>query len=129
MMKRNGFTLIELVMIIAVLGILAAVAIPRFYDMATEARDAAEQGIVGGIRGGIATYTAQHKALPTVLDSASNGACTNANPCFDNVLAQGGVTENWTKNSATEYVHNGNNDSTYTFTPATGQFVCTTNCP
>ncbi|MBT9171528.1 MAG: Type II secretion system protein G [Actinobacteria bacterium] len=39
-MKDKGFTLIELVMIIVILGILAAVAIPRFYDISTDAKQA-----------------------------------------------------------------------------------------
>lgn len=127
--NNKAFTLIELVMVIVILGILAAVAIPRFYDLRADARDSAEQGVVGGVRAGITTYLADQHTYPPALDGAANGACTTANPCFDDVLAQGGITENWTKNSATEYVNNGNNTSTYTYTSATGQFVCTATCP
>jgi len=42
--QQTGFTLIELVMVIVVLGILAAVAIPRFYDMSGDAQAAAANG-------------------------------------------------------------------------------------
>lgn len=51
--NKGGFTLIELVMIIVILGILAAVAIPRFVDLGRDARSSACDGFVGGIRSGI----------------------------------------------------------------------------
>ena len=46
----GGFTLIELVVVITVLGILAAFAIPRFANLETEAREAAVQGLGGSVR-------------------------------------------------------------------------------
>ncbi len=52
-MNNKAFTLIELVIVVVILGILAAVAIPKFTDLTDEAKISAEQGAVGGIRSGI----------------------------------------------------------------------------
>ena len=117
---KKGFTLIELIMIIVILGILAAVAVPKYFDLQATAKTAAEKGVVGGVRAGIYTYFANNKAYPATLDSATTAACATANICFDTVLQQGGVTSDWTKASATSYT--GPAAGTYTYTAATGDF-------
>lgn len=48
-MKQQGFTIIELIVVIVVLGILAAVAVPRFANVGTEARMATMQGVAGSM--------------------------------------------------------------------------------
>jgi prepilin-type N-terminal cleavage/methylation domain-containing protein len=46
---QRGFTLIEIIMVIVLLGIIAAIAIPKYIDLRTEAADATAAGIVGAI--------------------------------------------------------------------------------
>lgn len=60
MSREKGFTLIEIVMVIILLGILAAVAIPRFIDMSREAKRSAAKGVLGGVRGAISIAYANH---------------------------------------------------------------------
>ena len=49
--KQQGFTLIELIVVIVILGILAAVALPRFLNVANDARRSVMQGVQGSMSG------------------------------------------------------------------------------
>lgn len=60
MNNQNGFTLIELVVVIVILGILAAVAVPKFVNMQTDARVAAVNGLAGSINSAKTLAKAAH---------------------------------------------------------------------
>tara|TARA_R110002072_G_scaffold100183_2_gene220547 strand:+ start:27667 stop:28131 length:465 start_codon:yes stop_codon:yes gene_type:complete len=72
MKRQAGFTLIELVMVIVILGILSAFALPRFADLGSDARGAALQGAYGAIK------SASSIAHADALVNNQNGATGTA---------------------------------------------------
>jgi MSHA pilin protein MshA len=75
MRRQAGFTLIELVTVIVILGVLAAFALPRFSGLESKARIATINGLTGSIRSGAALahalYLANSSASPITMEGSA----------------------------------------------------------
>lgn len=67
-MKKSAFTLVELLIVVIILGILAAIVVPQFTDAATDARLSSLTTNIATIRGQLELYKLQHKGdYPEIL--------------------------------------------------------------
>ena len=123
-MKKNlnsGFTLIELVIIMVILGVLAAVAVPRLGNTIDSSEQSAEDAVIGNLRSALEVYamdqvvTNSNKSYPTnpfdALDNKSRIKLTGTSWSYDGTsifhLRNNNSSANWTYNSTTGELSSG----------------------
>ena len=114
MKNQKGFTLIELIMVTIILGILAAVAIPRYMTSVTKAEEAAEDAVISAIKAGLETY-----AVEQLMDNGRRTWPTNpwdaleTKPAgYDANDADDADTDGeWTYNTTTNKITHQRNDN------------------
>jgi prepilin-type N-terminal cleavage/methylation domain-containing protein len=122
--SRNGFTFIELIMVMSIIGIISIIAVPTFVNLQNEAKQKSELATVGAVRSGLYNYYIQSQMIkrsplyPALLDSATNGAVSSLNPFFTNVLSISALRD-WQKSGL---AYAGPTSTVYTYNPGTGTF-------
>lgn len=104
--QQSGFTLIELIAVIVILGILAATAVPRFVNLQDEAALAAVRGVAGSIESGAALNHAVDIAVEAGLTTTVTDPIVDIANCTDGALLLSGTNPE------------GNLPAGYTITPA-----------
>jgi len=100
--KQKGFTLIELVVVIAILGILAAFALPRFAQLSEQAHESSIKGSSGALSAGVALVRAQWtvNGLTTsvaAVDGFGDDDVAATNDGWPDPDASGGCAALWTR--------------------------------
>jgi general secretion pathway protein G len=87
-MKR-AFSLVELVIVVALLGILAAIVVPQFQSHTTEAKEATAKNNLHILRGAIELYAAQHNDVPPGYPDDDPSRTPGDKPFYDQIIKNG----------------------------------------
>ena len=133
MKNKNGFTIIELIMVMIIIGVLAAVAIPRFQDVVIESEIAVEQRVINTIYNGLETYARERYIENGVRSWPENPftALSKLPPDYDADLyvlslmkdrdwVFTGDGNNATYNNTIAHLRKSDSISTWTYDPITG---------
>ncbi|MFC1725693.1 type IV pilin protein [candidate division KSB1 bacterium] len=130
LVSNKGFTVVELVFVLIIISVLAAVAVPKYTDLSGKSKDAAVSYIAGNINSGISLFYLTHKnsenliefRYPLHLDDASIfSTASKTNVFFDSVLAVNAIDENWRKDINRD-VYIAPNQEKYRYDSETGKF-------
>ncbi|MCK4913461.1 MAG: prepilin-type N-terminal cleavage/methylation domain-containing protein [Planctomycetes bacterium] len=87
--RRSGFTLVEILIVVAILGILAAITIPAFQGHVLEARESAAKANLQILRNVIEVYAAQHDGVPPGYPDDDPSRLPGDKPLFDQLVKNG----------------------------------------
>lgn len=100
---KSGFTMIELIFVIIILGILAVTALPKFMGVQDDAKIAAEKGVVGAVRGGISLSHSKwllKQTSPVDWDADGNHETFSATGYLVNLETGNAYNDTFTANTA-----------------------------